>query len=62
MLNKSLLTILGIVATIGLLGIIVTETISVPLPLQQQAAGAQSTTGQCASALKNASASLCHNL
>jgi len=57
--NKTLLTILA-VALLGLLGVTVTETVSVPLPLQQ-AAEAKLGTGQCASFFKNASSQICHN-
>jgi len=60
MVNKLLLTILAIVASIGLVGITVTETIS--MPQQQQVTEAKSPVGECASFLKNASAQICHNL
>jgi hypothetical protein len=58
MINDTTLAIISIVAALGLLGLVVVETVSMP----QQQAEAISSIGQCASALKNASASFCHRL
>jgi len=58
MINDTTLAIIAIVAAVGLLGLVVVETINIP----QQQAEARSIVGQCASTIKNASASLCHTL
>jgi hypothetical protein len=57
-MKNTTLAMITIVAAVGLLGVVVIESISIP----QQQADAQSSTGQCARALQNASAQFCHNL
>lgn len=61
--NDITLAIVAIVAALGLLGVVVVETVNMP---QQQAEGAKSATGQCASTegktFKNSSTALCHTV
>jgi hypothetical protein len=59
MVNDTTLAIVAIVAAVGLLGVIAIESISMS---QQEAEAVKSIIGQCASTLKNSSASFCHNL
>jgi hypothetical protein len=56
--GKTNLAIIAVIAAIGIIGVLVVESFVVPL--QQQAGAAKSTTGQCASTVKNASAFACH--
>jgi hypothetical protein len=58
--NNYNLAIIAIVAALALLGVVVVM-IAVTIPLQQ-AEAAKSSTGQCASLLRNASAQVCHRL
>ena len=53
--------LIAIVAALALLGVVVL-TVTVAIPLQQQAEAAKSKTGQCASTLKNSSSSVCHTI
>jgi hypothetical protein len=61
MVSDTTIAIFAIVAALGLLGLVVVETINMP---QQQAGAAKSATGQCASiegrTFKNSSTALCH--
>jgi hypothetical protein len=59
MVSDTTIAIVAIVAAVGLLGLVVVESMNMP---QQQAEAAKSVTGQCASTLKNNSASFCHTL
>jgi hypothetical protein len=60
MVNDTTLAIVAIVAAVGLLGLVVVESINIPQ--QQQAEADKSLTGQCASTVKNSSAQFCHTL
>ena len=55
--KETTLAIIAIVAALGLLAVVVVESISMP----QHQVGAKSTVGQCASFFKNSSAQFCHN-
>jgi hypothetical protein len=58
-MQSNQLALIAIVASLALLGVVVI-TVAVTIPLQQQAEAAKSSTGQCASFLRNASAQHCH--
>jgi len=56
------IALIAIVAALSMLGVVVL-TVTVAIPIQEQhAEAAKSLTGQCASAFKNASSSVCHTL
>lgn len=55
--KETTLAIIAIVAALGLLGVVVVESISMP----QHQVEAQSFVGQCARSFKNSSAQFCHN-
>jgi hypothetical protein len=57
--NNTTLAIVAVVAALGLLGVVVADTINMP---QQQAEAAKSISGQCASTIRNSSAFICHLL
>jgi hypothetical protein len=59
MLSNTTLIMLALVPAFGLLAIMAIDSITIS---QQEIEAAKSSVGECASAFKNASAQICHNL
>jgi hypothetical protein len=57
-MNETTFVVIAIVAALALVGVVAVTIVTIPL----QQAAAVSPIGQCASTLKNASASFCHTL
>jgi hypothetical protein len=60
-MEKMGLAVFAIVAALGLVAVAAVTALDTPVTTNE-VQGAKSVVGECASALKNASAQLCHNL